>query len=125
MSPYNQYPVQPTSPSADLAMEMGTDPTKVQVMRASFFGMIDDDVDEFESKSGTYSMQLKSNFRTKANCINHSSFYFKVIMKTMEIVTALTKLYQINVYSRFHLRIHCSPKRCPARQVLARSIHQS
>lgn len=55
MSPYNQqYPIQSTSPSADLAMEMGTDPTKVQVMRASFFGMIDDDVDEFESKSGTH-----------------------------------------------------------------------
>lgn len=53
MSPYNQYPVQPTSPSTDLAMEMGTDPTKVQVMRASFFGTIDDDADEFETKSGT------------------------------------------------------------------------
>lgn len=50
--PFGQYPVQPTSPSADLAMEMGTDPTKVQVMRASFFGMMDDDADEYETKSG-------------------------------------------------------------------------
>lgn len=61
ISPYNQqYPIQPTSPSADLAMEMGTDPTKVQVMRASFFGIIDDDVDEFESKSGTHSQHIVS-----------------------------------------------------------------
>lgn len=52
MSPFGQYPVQPTSPSADLAMDMGTDPTKVQVMRASFFGAIEDDADEYESKSG-------------------------------------------------------------------------
>lgn len=66
MSPYNQYPVQPTSPSADLAMDMGTDPTKVQVMRASFFGMIDDDVDEFESKSGTYPASCSSQLVKQA-----------------------------------------------------------
>lgn len=54
MSPFGQYPVQPTSPSADLAMDMGTDPTKVQVMRASFFGAIDDETDEFETKSGIF-----------------------------------------------------------------------
>lgn len=59
MTPYNQYPAQATSPSADLAMEMGTDPTKVQVMRASFFGMMDDDADEYETKSG--------NFKNKIN----------------------------------------------------------
>lgn len=55
-SPFGQYSMQPTSPSADLAMEMGTDPTKVQVMRASFFGMMDDDADEYETKSGTLSI---------------------------------------------------------------------
>lgn len=52
MSPFGQYPSQPTSPSADLAMDMGTDPTKVQVMRASFFNTIDDDAEEYETKSG-------------------------------------------------------------------------
>lgn len=51
MSPFGQYPSQPTSPSTDLAMDMGTDPTKVQVMRASFFN-IDDDAEEYETKSG-------------------------------------------------------------------------
>lgn len=52
MQPYGQYPGQAMSPSTDLAMDMGTDPTKVQVMRASFFNTIDDDADEYESKSG-------------------------------------------------------------------------
>lgn len=46
------YPIQPQSPSTDLAMDMGTDPTKVQVMRASFFGAIEDEVDDYDSKSG-------------------------------------------------------------------------
>lgn len=54
MSPFGQNPMQPTSPSSDLAMDMGADPTKVQVMRASFFGAIDDDADEFETKSGIF-----------------------------------------------------------------------
>lgn len=49
---FGQYSAHPTSPSTDLAMDMGTDPTKVQVMRASFFNTMDDDVDEYETKSG-------------------------------------------------------------------------
>lgn len=54
MTPYGQYgPGQAMSPSTDLAMDMGADPTKVQVMRASFFNTMDDDADEYESKSGT------------------------------------------------------------------------
>lgn len=62
MTPYGQYPGQAMSPSTDLAMDMGTDPTKVQVMRASFFNTIDDDADEYESKSG---MNQKQNIFNK------------------------------------------------------------
>lgn len=57
-SPSAGYP-QSTSPSTDLAMDMGTDPTKVQVMRASFFGAVDDDVDDYDSKSGIYKRIFK------------------------------------------------------------------
>lgn len=57
-SPSSTFPSQPQSPSTDLAMDMGTDPTKVQVMRASFFGTIDDDVDDYDSKSGKISCHL-------------------------------------------------------------------
>lgn len=60
--PFGQYPVQPTSPSADLAMDMGTDPTKVQLMRSSFFGMMDDDADEYETKSGMQSQSINVLF---------------------------------------------------------------
>lgn len=42
---------QPTSPSAHLALDMGTDSHKLQLMKASFF--VDDDED---GKSGMYSM---------------------------------------------------------------------
>lgn len=51
ISPIDQYPPQPISPSTDLAMEMGTDSHKLQLMRASLFN---DDVDDFETKSGIY-----------------------------------------------------------------------
>lgn len=66
MAPYGKYQGQPMSPSTDLAIEMGTDPTKVQVMRASFFNTIDDDVDEYESKSGMNSDQF-TEFGCKRN----------------------------------------------------------
>lgn len=45
-----EYPPQPTSPSADLALDMGTDSHKLQLMKASFF--IDD---EYDGKSGKFS----------------------------------------------------------------------
>lgn len=49
VSPFDKFPTQPASPSADLATDMGTDSHKLQLMRASLFN---DDVDDFEIKSG-------------------------------------------------------------------------
>lgn len=48
MSPYGNYSQQPGSPSADLAIDMGTDSHKLQLMRAALFN---DEMDEYETKS--------------------------------------------------------------------------
>lgn len=87
MTPYGQYPGQAMSPSTDLAMDMGTDPTKVQVMRASFFNAIDDDADEYESKSGMkkihftttklkiqYDRKLRLKFRCSIVAVTYEHF---------------------------------------------------
>lgn len=48
LPPYGSYPAQPTSPSTDLAIDMGTDSHKLQLMRASLFN---DEADDYETKS--------------------------------------------------------------------------
>lgn len=47
-SQYGNYPAQPVSPSADLAIDMGTDSHKLQLMKASLFN---DEADDYETKS--------------------------------------------------------------------------
>lgn len=59
----------PTSPSAQLAMDMGTDSHKLQLMKASFF--VDDDED---GKSGKSTRQMN---RERAGVI--SDFFYLVI----------------------------------------------
>lgn len=51
MSSYENYPTQPASPSAELAIEMGTDSHKLQLMRASLFN---DEADDCDAKSVSY-----------------------------------------------------------------------
>lgn len=53
-----QQRMPPTSPSADLAMDMGTDSHKLQLMKASFF--VDD---EFDGKSVTSEQMMFENGR--------------------------------------------------------------
>lgn len=69
------YPIQPQSPSTDLAMDMGTDPTKVQVMRASFFGAIEDEVDDYDSKSGMriWNFSLSTNSDSKSFAVTYEN----------------------------------------------------
>lgn len=66
---------QPTSPSAHLAMEMGTDSHKLQLMKASFF--VDDDDD---GKSGIFC-------ENQSQCIKYNTLtcvYYVVISEVFE-----------------------------------------
>lgn len=71
-----QRKIQPTSPSAHLAMEMGTDSHKLQLMKASFF--VEDD---YDGRSGNFLYYFISLYAFSAiHCVKIIiNYYFPFI----------------------------------------------